>query len=518
MDYLSGEPALKSFFKFSPDKKGLLESLEAKKQQPIDREVLVEVLREQYASLEGEAVKQNIEALLSPSTFTICTAHQPNLFSGPLYFIYKILHAIKLAAFLNEEIIDHRFVPVYYMGSEDADLDELNHFYLEGKKYEWQTKQQGAVGRMVVDKQLVALLDEVEQQLGVAPFGKDWIQLLKDAYVVGDTIQAATLRLVHRLFKDFGLVVLIADDARLKQQMIPVFEEDIFQQTPSRIVAETSERLDLQYNVQAYPREINLFYLEGSVRERIVPSNGDFFVNNTDIKFTAASLRETLHQHPEKFSPNVILRGLYQERILPNIAFIGGGGELAYWLQLKDLFDHYQVVFPALILRNSFLIVEKKWQERIEKLQLEINDLFQPVDQLITSIAKKNASQELSLNGKLEKAAGFYEEIKAQASAIDASLSMHITALKTRTIKSLEALEKKMLRAEKRKYVDQQRQLSALKEGLFPKNGLQERVENLGGFYAKHGNTFINELYEHSLAAEQQFCILKESEGQPDLA
>ncbi|MBD0352490.1 MAG: bacillithiol biosynthesis BshC, partial [Flavisolibacter sp.] len=163
VDYLEGNEQLQPFYLHPPTLEGINQAIHQKQQQKIDRTLLVQVLQDQYKGKEqGEAVKQNIEALLSPDTFIVCTAHQPNLCTGPLYFIYKILHAIKLAAYLHRQLPHYKFVPVYYMGSEDADLAELNHFTIEGKRYEWQTDQKGAVGRMKVDKKLITLLDELE--------------------------------------------------------------------------------------------------------------------------------------------------------------------------------------------------------------------------------------------------------------------------------------------------------------------------------------------------------------------
>ncbi|MDQ3844485.1 MAG: bacillithiol biosynthesis cysteine-adding enzyme BshC [Bacteroidota bacterium] len=509
VDYLAGKEQLQSFYQYPTTLNGIQQAILQKQQQRIDRTLLVHVLRDQYRSTDqGGAVIQNLEALLSPNTFVICTAHQPNLCTGPLYFVYKILHAIKLSSYLNQQLSGYRFVPVYYMGSEDADSAELNHFTVEGKRYEWQTDQRGAVGRMKIDKKLIALLDELELQLGITPNGKEWVQLLREHYHLNVTIQEATFGVVHALFKQYGLIVLIADDARLKKQMLSIFEEDLFLQNPSLIVSDTCKKLDEQYKVQANPRDINLFYLKDNIRERIERKGDDFIVCNTSIQFSEAALRSEIQKHPERFSPNVILRGLYQETILPNIAFVGGGGELAYWLQLKDLFQHYAVPYPVLILRNSFLVVEKKWQEKINKLELTVSDFFETEDALMNKIVQRFATHSISLNGKLEKAEELYEQIKQQAGAVDPTLLQHVTALQTQSINNLKVLEKKMLRAEKRKFTDQQRQIQTIRNYLFPKYGLQERVENIGTFYTKWGRAFIDELYQYSLALGQRFVIL----------
>jgi bacillithiol biosynthesis cysteine-adding enzyme BshC len=510
IDYLEDHPALQPFHAHRPSPEGIRAALEKRKEQHTDRETLVNVLRQQYAGIpSSRGVMENIEALREENAFTICTAHQPNLFSGPLYFIYKIVHAIRLAAYMQEQFPQERFIPVYYMGSEDADLEELNHINVRGKKYEWQTKQKGAVGRMTADAALVKLLEELGQQLGVEPHGNEVCRMLAECYAKGKTIQQATFELVDRLFNAYGLVVLIPDHADLKRQMLPVFEDDIFRQQPSAIVEDTSNRLSGQYNVQAHPREINLFYLKDDIRERIMRLGEGFCVHHTDITFTEQELGDELQDHPERFSPNVILRGLFQETILPNIAFIGGGGELAYWLQLKDLFSHYNTPFPVLVLRNSLVIVEKHQQALTSKLNLPLTGLFRPELQILDELIEREGRKP-RLNGEVDELKQIYDQLKDLATSVDPTLNRHVEALKVRTVGHLLTLEKKMLRAERKKHEATQRQVARLRQQLFPNNGLQERVENFSSYYARWGSRFLEELYANSLALEQQFTIIRE--------
>jgi bacillithiol biosynthesis cysteine-adding enzyme BshC len=510
-DYLNGEEKLQPFYSYSPTADGIRKAIESKSGQKIDRKILVEVLRDQYQPVNTHAaVSQNIEKLLSGNSFTVCTAHQPNLFTGPLYFIYKIMHAIRLAEQLNKENPRQEFVPVFYMGSEDADLDELDHFTVQGKTYRWQTGQKGAVGRMTVDKALVQIISELERQLAVENYGKAFTSMLKYAFQIGTTIQQATLKLVNHLFGEFGLVVLIADDARLKKQLLPVFEDDLFQHNPGRIVTAASEKLGAGYNVQAHPREINLFYLLDDVRERIELAHNKFSVNNSTLHFTKEEMAKELAEHPERFSPNVILRGLFQETILPNVAFIGGGGEVAYWLQLKPLFDHYNISFPVILLRNSFLIIEKKQQELLAKLQLPVKDLFLPAREILNRQLEAEGKRP-ALNGEVDQLKSIFSQLKQLATSVDSTLEKHVESLKTQTTNHLAELEKKMLRAERKKHEAMERQIEKLKRQLFPGNGFQERTENISYYYAKFGKEILQELLAHSLATEQQFTILTES-------
>ncbi len=512
LDYLDHVEDIKPFYAHPPTLQGIKKAIEERKQFNTNRALLVHELKKQYNGVaSSETVEKNIDSLLSKDTFTITTAHQNNIFTGPLYFIYKIVHAIKLADQLKQSLPGNHFVPVFYIGSEDADLDELNHVSIGGEKLQWNTKQTGAVGRMKVDKELVQLINVMEGQLAVLPFGNEIITQLKAYYKIGTTIQDATFHFVNNLFATFGLIVLLPDNPVLKGSMQTLFKDDLLNQTASGIVERTAVQIEAAgYKAQANPREINLFYLKDDIRQRIEKGKSEWKVVDRPEHFSEAELLKELEEHPERFSPNVILRGLYQETILPNIALIGGGGETAYWLQLKSLFKHYKVPFPVLVLRNSFLVIEKKWQEKINHLGFTIEDFFLSGQELMKQLVNKESKHSTKLNGSLTELEKLYEGFKKQATAVDATLEKHVEALKSKTVFRLHELEKKMLRAEKRKYTDQQRQIESIKKVLFPGNGLQERKDNLSYYYAKWGKDFIQQLYNNSLNLEQEFVVLHE--------
>ena len=512
-DYLSQNTSIKIFYQHPGSLLGIKDAIASRKKIITNRKVLVEQLEQQYLSIEtSAAVKHNISALQQENTFTICTAHQPNIFTGHLYFIYKIIHTIKLADALNRYLPENKFVPVFYVGSEDADLEELGEVFINGEKYTWETKQTGAVGRMLVDDELLKILKKIKGQVEVEPFGKEVIGIVQECYTKGRTIQDACFCLVNKLFGDHGLIVLLPDNAELKKQMITVFEDDIFQNTPSEIVNKTTAHLGEFYKVQAHPREINLFYLKDNIRNRIVEHKSIYKIHDTAIQFTKEELKNELENHPERFSPNVILRALYQETILPNLVFVGGGGELAYWLELKDMFAHYNIPYPVLILRNSFSLINEKINSLIQKLSFTYTDIFKPEYDLVTDIVRKNSSHQLSLEKEKQLIVSVYQGMKTSVNEIDATLVKHVEALQAKLLKTLDKLEGKLLRAEKKRFESQQKQVRKLKANLFPNNSLQERVENFMPFYAKWGKGFIKLIYDNSLIFEQEFCIIKEEE------
>ncbi|CAN5145333.1 bacillithiol biosynthesis cysteine-adding enzyme BshC [soil metagenome] len=512
-DYISAEPALLPFYKYSPDIAGIHAAIDYRKNFPVDRQILVQQLLEQYNNLPtSEALKHNITALLSEDTFTVCTAHQPNIFTGHLYLVYKVVHAIKLAKELKNHFPTKSFVPVFYMGSEDADLEELGHIFLNNEKLTWNTKQIGAVGRMKIDDQFLSLLSSVKGMLSVLPNGNDLIKILEDSYKKGSTLQQATLILLNTLFASYGLVILITDNPLLKKQMHAVFEDDLFNNRPFTEIQDTNKKLEQHYKGQAHPRLINLFYLKDDIRNRIEKHGNEFQIEGTTIRFSEADLRTELFDHPERFSPNVIIRGLFQEKILPNVAFIGGGGEIAYWLQTKKLFELYNIPFPVLIMRNSFMLIEKKTKLLLDKLNLTTFDIFQDEIFLIKQIINQESTNDLSLEKQKKVLQNLYTSIQQQLSSIDKSLHQHTEALMTKNLNQLTALEKKMFRAEKRKQTEKLNQLKKLQYYLFPTGELQERVENFLPYYARYGKQFFKIIDEFSGTTEQQFCILKISE------
>ena len=512
VDYLDNATPLKPFYNNLPTIEGIKKSIEERKGFPTNRKLLVEELRKQYASMDatGKTVS-NIESLLSENTFTICTAHQPNIFTGHLYFIYKIMHAIKLADDLKQELPAYNFVPVYYMGSEDADLEELGEATINGKKYEWKTKQTGAVGRMKVDKEFLQLVESIKGQLLVEKFGKEIMGLVESSYTIDKTIEQSTLEFVHALFKDFGLIIFLPDNPVFKNEFAVITKKELNEQFSNKLVEETIKKFPAEYKVQAAGRELNLFYLKDDIRERVEFQNNSFLVANTSLSFSKEEIEQELKEHPERFSPNVILRPVFQEFILPNIAFIGGGGELAYWLELKLVFESVAVPFPVLLLRNSFMILSSKIASKIASLNLDALAFFKPANELINDLVQKESTLDLKLDQQKKSFSSLYETMKQAATNVDVSLQRHVEALQTQAIKRIDQLEKKMLKSEKKKFEAQQRQVQKIKDSLFPNGSLQERVDNLLPFYAMWGKGFLKMLYETSTGLSQEFCIVEES-------
>ncbi len=510
-DYLNCAEQLKPFYQHQPTLQGIKNAITERKKFATNRKILVQELEKQYEGIIlTEQQKNNLQSLLNENVFTVTTAHQPNIFTGPLYFIFKILHVIKLADEWNKHFTEYQFVPMYFMGSEDADLDELGYINIDGEKLVWNTNQTGAVGRMKVDKNLLSLIEKMYGQIGVHNFGNEFIQLLKTCYTEGKTIQQATLEFVNSLFKEFGLLIIIADTTAFKREFENVIVKELKENFSYHQLQKTVQELEKYYKVQAGGREINLFYLQENSRDRIEKDNNIYTIKKTDGSSQQIDINDELKSNIQAFSPNVILRGLFQETILPNIAFVGGGGELAYWLELKEVFKTAQVPYPTLILRNSFLLVDEKSKKIIDKLNLSNEQLFLKELNLTTALIENNLLPSFSsqINDATNKIDEAYSIIKQQIHTIYPTLAQHTEALQTQSSIKLKELHKKIIRAEKRKQTELINQVKVLKQKLFPKESLQERTENIAMFYAKYGKNILQILYNNSLTLEQKFSII----------
>ncbi len=509
-DYLDQKPELQKYYNRFPSIENFKAQIEDRKPfQKEQRELLAEVLTEQYQSITSEKEKttQNILQLRDSNTFTVVTGHQLNIFTGPLYFIYKIISTINLCKQLKEQYPDFNFVPVYWMASEDHDFAEINYINFKGEKLVWRKQDGGPVGRFSTDG-LKEIIEELAQKMGPGTFANQFTELLKSSYLDSHTLAAATRQLTHSLFGDDGLVVIDGDDAKLKKSMIPHFKRELFEGVSHREVSQTSSTLQQEYFEQVHPREINLFYILDGVRERIVNNGNRWEVLETSISFTKEEIEQELINHPESFSPNVILRPLYQEVILPNLAYIGGGGELAYWFQLKGMFKAFDVPFPILSLRNSVLWVDEKSDKQIEKLEISVDQLFRPIEDAKGDFVKERAPLDMELEPYEQKLQQMFDDLEEVANLTDRSMLGAVNAQRQKQLNGLENLKKKLVKAEKKRQEVSMSRFNKLHETLFPNGSLQERYSNLSELYMEYGNSFISTLKSRLNPLDFRFMVL----------
>lgn len=508
--YLDDVESLSSFYGNRPTVEGIKAQIEQKKIFE-NRKLLVAQLKEQYGVLLSSSpeVVAKIDELQRENTFTVTTGHQLNIFTGPLYFIFKIVTVIRLAKDLKEAYPAYNFVPVYWMATEDHDFEEINHTRVFGKKIVWDTPKISATGRMST----IDIVDVVKQYcntFGLSANAAKLREIVEEAYLRGRTLADATRMMINELFKTYGLVIIDADRRGFKQIFSSYMLEDIEQEKSFQAIKETSAKLEvLGYQAQVNAREINFFYLKDGFRERIIRNDeGLFEVINQGITFTKQELRKEITEYPERFSPNVVMRPMYQEVILPNLAYIGGGAEIVYWLQLKANFDQYKVPFPVLVPRNSALITDDATASKLFRMDLTFRSIFRSAESLKNEYVRRQTKHRLNLKDEWMELNAIFGKIKLRAHKIDPTLGPSTDAVKARLKKAINSLEKKLLRADKKNHKEALIQIDRLKELLFPLGGLQERSENFAPLFIRHGEDLIKELERHFNPLDFKFTIL----------
>jgi len=511
-DYLDQKTNLQSLYNRFPNLENFEAQIIEKKINFNDngnekRKILVSVLEKQYSKLKlSNETLNNIKLLSDSNTFTITTGHQLNLFSGPLYFLYKIISTINLAKELKTKYPSQNFVPIYWMATEDHDFEEINYFNFKGRKFRWNKESSGPVGKLSTEG-LADFFEVYARELGSRTNADALKKLFQEAYLNHSTLAKATHHLANALFGQYGLVILDADNQELKRTFIPYIKEELIRQTSHKRILETIEKLK-NYTIQVNPREINLFYIEDNLRERIIIENGKYKVNNTKIEFTESEILSELEKHPEKFSPNVIMRPLYQEVILPNLCYIGGGGEIAYWLELKSFFDAVKVTFPILLIRNSVLIATEKQVGKADKLGLSWKDLFSKQNDLVNGKTAQLSEFPIDFTIQKEHLQKQFERLYEIALQTDKSFLGAVKAQEAKQIRGLENLEKRLLKAQKRKYSETLEQITDLQNELFPNQSLQERQANFSEFYLENGENLIKNLIQNLKPLNTKFEII----------
>lgn len=487
IDYLAQKEQVQSLYSFYPDMAGLEAAIDKRSaQQPINRQVLVERLNAQYKGLpSSEKVQKNIDLLASDNTFTITTGHQLCLGTGPLYLILKTLSCVKLCEALKAKHADKEFVPVFWMASEDHDAAEINHFYVFGKKYTWETVQTGAVGRFHTIG-IVELLDTIKDI-------PDW---LKEAYKSSATLAEATRKVMHYLFAEYGVVVIDGDDANLKKEFTAVIEKELFDQSAVGVMNQTNRAIEAQgYSIQVNPRDINLFYVKDAIRERIEKQGERFVVLHTELSFSVEEIKKEVAEHPERFSPNVVLRPLYESTILPDIAYIGGPGEIAYWLQLKEVFKAYNTFLPVIFPRMFSGVISKQQCAKLEKANVTLAELFLSEFDLKQVVVSRSIQEDISIENQAKDITSAFDAIASIAVTVEGSLQTWAQAEKAKALKQIEDIEKKLRKAEERKHEDAIKSVLGIRDKILPGGKLQERQESVFTFLVNDEH-LIQKLYE----------------------
>lgn len=472
-DYLFSPEKMKQLFSVPFSEEFIPKAIEQKQAQNLDRNKLANILLQQANSRNSTVeTLHNIDLLKQKNTYSVTCAHQPTLLLHPAYYFHKICSTIALAKRLSSTFNQYNFVPVFWIGSEDHDVEELCNATVSGNAVNWQTSQTGAVGRFLLDDSFKQILNDFK----LAKPNLEIHLLFNEAFEKAKNFGEFTAYVVQQLFGDYGLVVLNQDDVRLKQHFGPIIEDEILNSRAEKVLQSTLNYLEQNYKVQAAIRPINFFYLGKNFRERIVKqSENEFVVLNTNIKFSTDELKKEIAEKPENFSGNVFYRTLLQESILPNVVFVGGGAESSYWLEQKSLFEYFNIPFPMVAHRTPVVFLPQNISRKIEKLNLQIEAVFTQQEMFIKNYLKENFGDEISLSQVVVEVEKLYNSIEEKLAAIDTTLSSSVRAEKQKALTGVSQLETKALRALKRRSETAVEQLNSIYEAVFVHGALQER-------------------------------------------
>lgn len=442
------------------------------------RTILKTALEQQYQNLSLTAAqRKNLDALSNSNAFTITTGHQLSLFTGPLYFMIKILHVIKQCEELNAENTEYNFVPMFWMATEDHDFEEVQSTNLFNNKITWDSDQKGPVGRFKIDD-----LQEAKEQFK-SFFRDENSELFQLIHSIEATNYTDFVRqFIHGVFKDYGLLIIDGDDKLLKAQFADIVRKDLKESFSLHAVEKTNKTLKNEgYKVQAKAREVNFFYIKDGLRERIKHKNDHFHIKHVG-DFSLEELLKLVDESPESFSPNVILRPLYQETILPNLLYVGGAGEISYWLQLKGVFDSVGETYPLIQVRNSVLWIDKGTSKKIEKLELRLESLFDSIDEVKREVVHQNEGDALDFSALDEQSNSLRQQLIETVLNIDNQMKSFAEAESKKIEKQIDQIKSRMIRSSKQKHENDMNAIDFIYNRLFPNGGLQERSTNFFNF------------------------------------
>ena len=513
-DYIESEK-LNSFFSYKNQLDNYKKIIKKRSSFPLKkRDLLYNVLNSQYNGISDiGSVLDSIEKLKNKNTFTVTTGHQLCLNTGPLYFIYKILHTIKLCVELSKTYKEFNFIPVFWMASEDHDFEEIKSFETYSNKYQIASNDDDSCTGKIKPLHVTKILEEINKNFDGKPFKNDIYDLFASSYSKNLSLAESTRKIVHTLFKDYGLVIIDADDKQFKKSFKNYFIDEAENFSTNSFVSETIKKLTKLYRnkikIQVNPRDLNLFLIKHKKRYRLKFSNGKYHLVGSNISYKKDEIINKIKNNSEELSPNVILRPLYQEYLLPNLSYVGGNAEISYWLQLKSLFNYHKISFPILVVRNSFILLNRREVESIKKYNMDITDFLDSRDSFLRKIVKNNIENDISLENEKNIIKNLNEDLIKKIADIDANLKTSIKSIEAKQISLMNLLEKKIIKSQKVKVKNIINTLEKIYNKIYPDGLFQERKINFSEFYSYKGKELIDIIYQSTSPFDNSINIVE---------
>lgn len=468
------------------------------------------VIENQYSSLKpGDLTKQNITKLKEKRTLAIVTGQQLGILGGPLYTFYKIITAIKLSRFLSERYDDYNFVPVFWLEGDDHDfnevravklIDENNSLINIGYKDEIEEDDlKQSVGLINFDNSINDFFTKLSSVLKETEFKSTLFNRIQDYYKEGRSFKDAFRDLIFNYFDNYGLVIFDPQDNEVKKLLKPIFKKEI---TDFRIHTEqlvhVSATLEELYHAQVKVKPVNLFLRVDEGRYSIEPVDNEYRLKRKRKSFTQEQLLELLENEADKFSPNVLLRPICQDYLLPTAFYVGGPSEISYFAQIKPLYELYNIPQPLIYPRSSATILENSISNSLEKFSVNVKDIFIDVENvkknIINSVEESSVDEIFGdISNRIETS---FDQLKEKLLDLDKTIADSSNRYRDKMLGTINELKSKAEKAQQKKYETTLRQIDRAAVHLFPHSNLQERELNFIYFANKYGDDFLKTIFE----------------------
>ena len=504
------------------DTAAFFEQADKVRDRKLPRKQVADLLQELNVSYGcGDQTIANILKLKQENTCAIVTGQQTGLFSGPLYTIFKALTAVKLAESLNEKNSGF-FVPVFWLASDDHDFKEINHIKLLDKEkrkkkisYQWHSPATKIpVSDIAFSKEISGCIQQLDHLMHDSEFKPEILTKLAAAYQPGRSVPDAFARWMTTLFKNYGLIFIDGAHPELKNLGKDVFYTETDQDSPSTQCAlDTSKKLaQNNYKTQIQQRQgiLNLFLVERE-RHTIRFANDIFTLKGQNKAFKKEELLQRIEKHPQTFSPNVLLRPLYQDALLPTAAYVGGMSEIAYFAQMKQMYQRFKMPMPVIYPRKSLTLLEKRVDRTLKTYGLKVQDFWGDGSKKRDNLIREDIPDSLrnafaAAESHIEKE---FSEMKHEIVEFDPNLENSCDLAFRKIQYQLEELEKKVLKKYKKRNSITIKRMDLAQNSLYPKHVLQERVFNITPFLIKYGLNLADRLYhEMDLGCRDHQIIL----------
>jgi len=512
LDYLYEHENVGNFYRYDfRNKENYLKIFKSISEKPREAAAYISsILIEQYSSVDSsELTKKNIKLLSDSKTMAIVTGQQLGIIGGPLYTFYKIITAIKLSRYLSERYDDYNFVPVFWLEGDDHDFNEVRSIKLPDESNKMQTISYGeaideedvrqSVGLLQFDDSIIEFINNLSKHLRETEFTKDIIDQIHTFYQPGKTFKDSFFELVHSLFDHYGLVILNPLDDRVKQLLKPVFKKEIidFREHTEKLVY-VSATLEEIYHAQVKVKPVNLFLRVEDGRYSIEPTDDGFKLKRKRKSFTQDELLDILENEPQRFSPNVLLRPICQDYLLPTSFYVGGPSEVSYFAQILPLYEFYNLTPPVIYPRSSATLVEKNIGSILDKHSIEVADIFidtENVKRKILNTISENSIDDVfnNITNQIELS---FDQLKEKLFDLDKTVADSSNRYRDKIINSINELKSKAEKAHQKKHEVTLRQIDRAAGNLFPNNNLQEREFNFTYFVNKYSNEFIKIIFD----------------------